>query len=203
MFVKELDNSLEVMEKKNLYVYEMELEQKKEIIDFLDALMDYIRDDSKNGLDYLVNYLKINKGMFKFFESVKLYKDKIVKELIKEYKVEYRKNYFNNKYLGLNGVFDNKLFCSIIRNKIDKYVYCNKVTKAKYKHLVAFLNEFLNEMENAKDPLKTLKHKMKIYHRYRKNEYVEIRKDQKSKIDIVKEILEEYKKEKKIYLGCK
>ena len=58
-------------------------------------------------------------------------------------------------------------------------------------------------MENARDPLKTLKHKMKIYQKYRKHEYVEVRKNQITKISLVKEILEEYKKQKQIYIGCK
>ena len=57
------------------------------------------------------------------FVKSRLSKDKIIKELLKDYKTEYKKNYWNNRYVGLNGIFDNKLFCDIIRKRIGYIWY--------------------------------------------------------------------------------
>jgi hypothetical protein len=196
MFIKELNDSLDLMDEAKIYFYEYELCDGKEKIAFLDELLEHIDNSSNFGMEYLKKYCRENCKYKDEFISIKVSKAKIVKELIKEYKVEYLKNYCNNKYLGLNGIFDNKLFCSIIERRINKYVNCNNITKNKYKHLVAFLNEFLHDMENSNDPLKTLKHKIKLYKKYRKKEYIEIRSKKNSKMDIIKDILEEYKREK-------
>ncbi len=200
-FLDELTNSIDKVDESKVYIYEAQILDKKEDIEFLTFLLSVF--EKEEGLRYLKNYLKDNKVSDNRFNKTKLSKYKIVKELIREYTSEYRKNYFNNKYVGITGIFDNELFCSIIRKRIDKMIYCNDVTKAKYKHLVAFLNELLHEMENSKNPLKTLKYKMKLYQKYRKTECVEIRKRSKAKIEIVKEILQEYNKEKNIKVGCK
>ena len=203
-FIDELKGSIDVMDQEKKYLYEYDLDKRVKSLDVLNDLIERVEETPNASLDILKKYLKdLKESEEGDFISVKVSKAKIVKGLIKEYKAEYRKNYWNNKYLGTVGVFNNELFCTIIKNKIDKYIYCNKVTKTKYKHYVAFLNEFLHEMENSDDPLKTLKHKMKLYQKYRKKEYVEIRKKQSPKIDIIKEILEEYKKEKNMMVRCK
>lgn len=197
IFVEELDGSSEMIEEAKVFLYEYDLMKKKETIEFLENLIEYVDSCPASGVDSLKKYIKENNVEEENkFTSIKVSKYKIVKELIKEYKVEYKKNYWNNKYAGLTGVFDNELFCNVIKEKINKFVYCNKVTKTKYKHLTAFLNEFLHEMENADDPLKMLVQKMKLYKKYKKTEYVEIRKEKISKIDVIKEILEDYKKAK-------
>ena len=198
LVLEELNNSLDLMDESKMYLYKHDLEQKKDMINFLDGLL----ADKNLSLDTLKRYLKEN-AKERSILVIKISKAKMVSSLLKEYKYEYRKNYWNNKYVGLEGVFDKELFCSIIKKRIDKYSYCNKVTRVKYKHLVAFLNEFLYEMENSNDPLKTLKHKMKLYQKYRKNEYVEIRNQQRAKVDIIKDILNEYKKAKILNMGCK
>ena len=198
LVLEELNNSLDLMDESKMYLYKHDLEQKKDMINFLDGLL----ADKNLSLDTLKRYLKEN-AKERSILVIKINKAKMVSSLLKEYKYEYRKNYWNNKYVGLEGVFDKELFCSIIKKRIDKYSYCNKVTRVKYKHLVAFLNEFLYEMENSNDPLKTLKHKMKLYQKYRKNEYVEIRNQQRAKVDIIKDILNEYKKAKILNMGCK
>lgn len=195
-FLEELKNSIDAADESKVYLYEAQILDKKEDIDFLDFLVSVL--DKEDGVRYLKNYLRDNKVSDNHFNQSRINKYKIVKELIREYTTEYRKIYFDNKYVGIIGIFDNELFCSIIRRRIDKMTYCNNVTRAKYKHLVAFLNELLQEMEISKNPLKTLKHKMKLYQKYRKSEYVEIRNKSKTKIEIVKGILEEYKKEKNI-----
>lgn len=192
MFMDELNNSLDIMDENNLYIYKNELSKKQETIEFLDSLIIKIKDSPDLGLKILKTGFSIANSK----HSIKINKEKILKELIKEYQIEYKKNYWNNKYIGISGIFDNDLFCNIIKNKINKYSNCNKVTKTKYKHLNAFLNELLNDMENAENPLKMLKQKMKLYKKYKKTEYIEIRKYQKAKIDIIKEILEEYKMQK-------
>ena len=192
MFMDELNNSLDIMDENNLYIYKNELSKKQETIEFLDSLIIKIKDSPDLGLKILKNGFSIANSK----HSIKINKEKILKELIKEYQIEYKKNYWNNKYIGISGIFDNDLFCNIIKNKINKYSNCNKVTKTKYKHLNAFLNELLNDMENAENPLKMLKQKMKLSKKYKKTEYIEIRKYQKAKIDIIKEILEEYKMQK-------
>lgn len=200
-FLEEINNSASEVDESKIYIYEAQIIDKKEDIEFLDFLISVF--DKEDGFRYLKNYLKDNKSSYNHFNQTRISKYKIVKELIREYTSEYRKNYFNNKYVGITGLFDNELFCSIIRKRIDKMTYCNNVTKAKYKHLTVFLNELLHEMENSKNPLKTLKHKMKLYQKYRKSEVVEIRNKSKSKIEIVKEILAEYNKEKNMKIGCK
>ena len=203
-FINELDGSIDVMDQEKKYLYEYDLEKRRKSLDILNELISRVKENPNSSVEILKKYLKeIKEEKEKSFVTIKISKAKIVKELIKEYKTEYRKNYWNNRYLGTVGLFDNELFCNIIKSKIDKYVYCNKVTKTKYKHYVAFLNEFLHEMESSEDPLNTLKHKMKLYQKYKKKEYVEIRKNQNPKIDIIKEILEEYKKEKNETIRCK
>lgn len=203
-FIDELRSSIDVMDQEKKYLYEYDLDKRVKSLDVLNDLIERVEETPNASLDILKKYLKeLKESEEEDYISIKVSKAKIVKGLIKDYKSEYRKNYWNNKYLGTVGVFNNELFCNIIKSKIDKYIYCNKVTKTKYKHYVAFLNEFLHEMENSDDPLKTLKHKMKLYQKYRKKEYVEIRKKQSPKIDIIKEILEEYKKEKNMMVRCK
>ena len=199
MFIEELKTSLEMADENNVYIYEHDIEQKEENIRFLSDFANAIKQE---GFDYLKEYINKNKDLEEGLSVRKFSKVQIVKSLLKEYKSEYKRNYWNSKYVGINGIFDNELFCNIIKKRIDRYVYCNDVTKAKYKHLVAFLNELLHEMENSKNPLKTLKYKMKLYQRYKKTEYIEIRKQQKSKVDVIKDILEEYKKEKKVVNRC-
>lgn len=197
IFVEELDGSSEMVDETKVFLYEYDLIKKKEMIELLENLIEYVKSCPASGVDSLKKYIKENSvEEDSKVISIRVSKYKIVKELIKAYKAEYKKNYWNNKYAGLTGAFDNELFCSVIKEKINKYVYCNKVTRAKYKHLTAFLNEFLHEMENAEDPLKMLVQKMKLYKKYKKTEYVEIRKEKISKIDVIKEILEDYKKEK-------
>ena len=204
LFIHELKNSLDVMDETNLYIYKNELSKKQECIDFLNIIIKYINDSPDSGIAYLKNYLNANKNKNPYLNSsIKLEKEQIVKSLLKEYKKEYLKNHFDNKSVGLNGIFNNDLFCSIIRKKIEKYSNCNKVTVNKYKHLTAFLTEFLTEMENARNPLKTLKQKMKIYKKYKKTEFVEIRGKKSSKIEVIKDILEEYKKAKNKLIRCK
>lgn len=196
MFVAELNDAMSSMSDDEKYIHEYELNNKKDDLLFLEEL---IKSKDKLSCDSLKIYLKeLEKNTAGDFLSIKVDKIKIMKDLLKEYKIEYRKTYFCNKYVGLTGAFDNELFCSIIKRRIDKYTYCNKVTRTKYKHLTSFLTELFNEMENSNFPLKTLKHKMKLYQKYRKNEYIEIRKQQKTKISIIKEILDEYKKEKSL-----
>lgn len=198
-----LENSLDMMDKSKYFVYEYDLKQKQETIEFLDVVTQYIKYSPDSGIEYLRKYIKVKQlSKEKLYEQNTITKERIVKELIKEYKKENSKNYFNNKYLSLNGLFNNELFCNIIKEKINKYTYCNKVTKTKYKHLASFLTEFLYEMENSKDPLKTLKHKMKLYQKYKKTEYIEIRSVKKTKIEIIKEILEEYREQKKEMSRC-
>jgi len=204
MYIEELQNSLDDMDQNNAFFYEGELVSKKEEISFLDNLLDYVSEDSNSGIECLKNYIKVNKlkNESSYVRAI-ISKENLIKDLLKEYKIEYKKNYSNNKYLGLNGVFDKDLFCGIIQKRIDKCIFCNRVTREKYKHLAAFLTELLHEIESSENPLMTLKHKMKIYKKYKNTEYVEIRKNRVSKLEIVKEILEEYKKEKKINIGCK
>lgn len=203
LYIDDLSNSLNVMGEEKIFLYESEVEQGKEKISFLKEIIEEV-NSSDQGVNYLKEFLKETSKTEKGgFVLLKVSKVKILKELLKEYKIESRKRYWDNKSVGLNGLFNNELFCSIIKNKIDKYIYCNKVTQTKYKHLVAFLNEFLHEMETSNDPLKTLKHKIKLYEKYKKTEFIEIRKRKLPKIDIIKEILEEYKKEKKVCMRCK
>jgi hypothetical protein len=202
LYVKELSSSLGDADEASIPFYEGQISENKDIIGFLSKVMSFVRNKNNAGIDYLNKYIKENKDTEKSaLISINVSKVQILKALLKDYKTEYRKNYWNNKSVGLNGIFDNDLFCSIIKKRIDRYVYCNNVTRTKYKHLVAFLTEFLHEMENSDNPLKTLKYKLKLYQRYKKTELVEIRQHQMSKYDVVKEILEEYKKEKKNRLG--
>lgn len=203
LFIDELKSSLNIMDENNLYIYKSELSKKQESIKFLDSLIQYINNTSNSGITYLKNYLKKAKKENLYSISSKIEKEAIVKSLLKEYNKECAKNYLDNKYIGLTGIFNNELFCSIIRKRINKYSNCNKVTVNKYKHLTAFLGELLQEMENSKNPLKTLKQKIKIYKKYKKTEYIEIRGKQNPKIDIIKEILEDYKKEKAKLIRCK
>lgn len=164
-------------------------------IDDKEAEVDFLEDvrigllGNREGLKFINQLLKNLNDSTEY----KISKHDILKQLIKEYKMEYRKNYSINKKLVLTGIFDNNLFCEVIQKNIDKYTKCNKVTRKKYVHLTAFLNELLCEMQNSDNPLKTLRHRMRIYCKYKNSEYVEIRNKKLKKEEILKEILNEYK----------
>lgn len=197
LYINELKDSVNEYDESKLMIdYDIELKQKE--CEFLDLLKIYVNEND-NGLKCLKKFLKNNRDDVFSNEFIKIDKFFILKQLLKEYSNEYKKNYWDKRRLGLKGVFDNKLFCDVIKNKINKYTMCNRVTRKKYNHLTAFLNELLYEMENAEDPLKTLSHKMKLYKRYKKTEYIEIRKEKINKIKILKDILEEYNKEKQLF----
>jgi len=194
LYIQELNDSLKDMDEEKNILYKHDIKLKKEELEFLDELKEEISITS-NGLGFLNKLLKTYNDSDKP-HLITISKYDIINQILKEYKIEYKKNYWNNKKVGTNGVFDNTLFCKIIRRKIDKYTNCNKVTRKKYNHLVVFLNEFLHEMEHSNDPLKTLKQKMRLYSRYKKTEIIEIRDEQISKISLVKEILNEYNNKK-------
>lgn len=194
LYIEELQNSVNNSDDDKAMVYRNDIESLENDLSFYDEI-ELCVDTYSNGLDYLKKYIKRCESNDDS-SLLRIDKYSILKELLKEYKIEYKKNYWNNKRLGLNGIFDNNLFCEIIKNKINKYVNCNKVTRKKYSHLVVFLNELLHEMENSDSPLKLLKQKMKMYEKYKKTEYIEIRSKKLTKVDILKEILEEYNKKK-------
>lgn len=191
LYVEELELALGENTSKDVFINH-EIKEKNEESNFL--------DDLKRGLISTNDGIKYIKEMIKKESNDSFYKiskKDILKTLIKEYKIEYKKNYWDNKKVGLSGVFDNDLFCEIIKKKILMYTNCNRVTVKKYVHLTAFLNELLCEMENSDNPLKTLKHKMNIYSRYKNSEYVEIRSKKIRKSEVLKQILAEYNKLKK------
>ena len=47
-------------------------------------------------------------------------------------------------------------------------------------------------MQDAKDPLKTLNNKLKLYEKYEKTEYIVINCKNNSKAKIIKDLLKEY-----------
>ena len=190
LYIQELSNSLSSMDEDNLILYKHDLKLKNEEIEFLNDIKATIHD-SNDGLTCLKKMLKsLDTG--NSLSLIKFNKIDVIKQILKEYRKEYRKNYWNNKRLGTKGIFDNKLFCEVIRKKIHKYTSCNKVTRKKYNHLAAFLTEFLHEMENSSDPSTTLKQKIMLYKKYKKTEYIEIRMEKFNKIDVINDILKEY-----------
>ena len=197
LYIDELNDSLKESSYEESEFYKHNIEAKEEELNFLKEIKTKIKKE-ENCLDYMKKLIKsLDKKEIDNDFLVKVSKYEIVKKLIKEYKSEYKKSSWGNKKIGVNGIFDNKLFCSVIQNKISKYVNCNKVTKKKYTHMVAFLNEFLQEMENSKDPLKTLNHKLKLYEKYKKTEVVNVNTRVIDKVDILKDILKEYNQRKK------
>lgn len=191
IYIEELEKSLIGDVDKDIYI-KYEIEEKLEERDFLDSLRAYLlyTDD---GVKLINEMIKNNSSVD---DLSKISKIDVLKQLIKEYKIEYRKNYYNSKKLGLSGVFDNNLFCAVIKRKINEYTNCNRVTRKKYVHLTAFLNELLCEMENSDNPLKILRHKMRIYSKYKNSEYIEIRNKKVQKSEVLKEILKEYNNKK-------
>ena len=197
LYIDELNDSLKESIYEESEFYKHNIEAKEEELNFLKEIKTKIKKE-ENCLDYMKKLIKsLDKKEIDNDFLVKVSKYEIVKKLIKEYKSEYKKSSWGNKKIGVNGIFDNKLFCSVIQNKISKYVNCNKFTKKKYNHMVAFLNEFLQEMENSKDPLKTLNHKLKLYEKYKKTEVVNVNTRVIDKVDILKDILKEYNQRKK------
>lgn len=191
LYVEELENTLGNDSDKEVFVRH-EIAEKQEENDFLETLENYLMYYKNDGIKFISQMIKNDKED----AFSKISKKDILKQLFKEYKIEYKKHYFFNKKMRLSGVFDNNLFCEIIKKKIDVYTNCNRVTKKKYVHLTAFLNELLCDMQNSDNPLKTLRHRMKIYTKYEDSEYVEIRNKKVQKSKILMEILEEYNKMK-------
>lgn len=175
-------------------------EERKEI---LDELFEHLKD-SDNAFKELKDILKKlrNKG-FVNIELSKVYKINIIKKLIYEYKKEYKKTFIDSKIVGIKGLFDNALFCDIIKRRIDKHKNCNMITKNTYEHEVAFLQEFLLSMEKSKNPLKTLSRKVISYKSQKRDECVRIRENVKPKIFIVEEVLQIYREEKNVRQRCK
>lgn len=197
IYVDELYKSLEDIDKSQMIRYNEDLSLKREELFFLEEIVDYLSYSGGQCLDCLNMFKKaFDKVTIGENAILNIRKYHIIKDLLKEYKTQYRKNYFSNKNLGVTGIFDNDLFCSVIKSRINQYTNCNKVTRKKYNHMVAFLTEFLNEMQNSSDPIKTLKHKMRLYEKYKKTEFIKIRTAKSTKIDIIKDIIKEYNKEK-------
>lgn len=184
--IEELEKNVEQYSK-DFFLLSQIIEKSEELY-FLDELRVVFLAE-KDGLKIINQFIKKSNDDGQY----KVNKHDILKQLIREYKIEYKKNNFVNKKLGLSGIFDNNLFCEIIQKKIDKYTNCNKVTRKKYVHLTVFLNELLCEMQNSDNPLKILRHKMKIYAKYKNSEYIEIRNKKLRKEEILKEIIKEYK----------
>ena len=197
LYIEQLNSSLNDGNEEEKEYYKSNIEAKENELSFLEEIKNRIKRE-ENGLEYIRKLLKsLDKKDLDDFFLVKVSKYEVVKKILKEYKSDYKKSVWGNKKLGVEGIFDNKLFCNVIENKIGKYVNCNKVTKKKYTHLVAFLTEFLNEMENSSDPLKTLNHKLKLYEKYKKTEIININTRVVDKVHILKEILNEYNNRKK------
>lgn len=177
-------------ENEDFFVCECKIKDKEEENKFLREFVEVL-PKVDDGIKYLkkciVEYKKSSE--YCYWE---ISKASILKQLIKEYKAEYKKNSKYINKLGIDGMFDNDMFCSIIKRKIVRYTSCNKVTSKKYRHLTAFLNEFLVEMQMAKDPLKTLNDKLKLYEKYKNSELVEVYNEKKSKVSIIREVLKEY-----------
>lgn len=201
LYINELEVSFDDASKDNLMYYESDISLKKDEIVFLNEIIVEIERDSE-GLKYLKGLLKYYSSMSISNKYIDISKYSIVKQLIKEYKINYKKNYWYNRQLGLKGVFDNDLFCKLIKDKIDKYTNCNKVTKNKYRHLVAFLNELLVEMEDSSNPLKTLKDKLKMYDKHKKLEVIKIKTNTINKSVIIRNILKEYSENKNKAIKC-
>lgn len=173
----------------SFFTYECKIINKTEENSFLNDLVTSIMV-ADDGLIYLKQYLKSYKHNENEYYSIG--KISVLKQLIKEYKVAYKRDYKEINTLGIDGMFDNNIFCDVIKQKIEKYNNCNKVTKKKYRHLSAFLNELLIEMQNANDPLKTLNNKIKLYEKYKNTEVIQIYNVKRSKVDVIKEVLKEY-----------
>ena len=175
LYIDKLNDSVDELSYEEKELYNHTVKAKEEELKFLEEVRTKIKnhEDCLKYMKKLAKELDENDAGQGYF-IVQISKYEIVKNLIKEYKSEYKKSIWATKKIGVKGVFDNKLFCNVIQNKIGKYVNCNKVTKKKYTHLVAFLNEFLQEMKTSKDPLKTLHHKLKLYEKYKHTEVVNI-----------------------------
>lgn len=193
LYIQELNNSLKY-DAENSFFYKHDIKLKMDELEFLNELKAGV-SVSNNGVEYLRKMLALNNPNNSFY-LLRFNKYDIIKQVLKDYKNEYKRNYWNNKIVGVKGVFDNKLFCDVIKKRINKYTNCNKVTKKKYTHLVAFLNELLHEMENSSNPIETLKQKMNLYKRYKKTEFVCVRLEKFTKIDVIKDILNEYNEKK-------
>lgn len=176
-------------EEENSFMYEYKAKNKIEENEFLNEMI-YIIPKVDDGIKYLKGCITKYKRSEEYIDYVS--KISVLKQLVKEYKAEYRKSYKYLNKLSIEGMFNNDVFCDIIRDKIIKYTKCNRVTRKKYRHLTAFLNELLIEMQNADDPLKTLNHKLKLYERYKNTEIIAIQRIKKSKAEIIKEVLKEY-----------
>ena len=201
LYIEELKSSLNDVEEGRFLFYQEEIKTKTAVYDFLLGMYDSVKDSS-NCLKLLKNALVSieNSDYYEYINNA--WKYDAIKDLILEYKKEYKKEFKYNKKIGVNGVFDKELFCLLIKKKINKYTNCNKVTREKYKHLVAFLNEFLQEIENSVCPLKTIKQKLKLYEKYKKMEYIEIRSKKVSKVEVLKEIINEYNAKKVSVREC-
>lgn len=182
---------------------QIDIASKEEEKEILDELFNRLCN-SLNAFKELKGLLKkLKSNDFVNLELSKITEINLIKKLIYEYKKEYKKTFLDNKIVGVSGLFNNELFCGIIKRRIDKHTNCNKITKAKYEHEVAFLQEFLLAMEKSKNPLKTLKRKILSYRTQKKDEYVKVRNSITTKIAIVEEILQSYREEKKKYERCK
>lgn len=187
--INEIKNSLDKANEDEKLIYNHNINNKLEEIEYLNEMFIIISKQS-DGIKYLkgcINYYKKADNYITYISKID-----VLKELIKEYKQEYKKYYKSLKHLQIDGRFDNEIFCNIIKNKIVKYTNCNRVTRKKYSHLTAFLNELLIEMQDAKDPLKTLNNKLKLYEKYEKTEYIVINCKNNSKAKIIKDLLKEY-----------
>lgn len=194
-YIEEIRNSLDIEDKFSGSFLEYDIEKLEEENEYLDEIRAFVIT-SIDGLKYVKNSIK--KFEKKQDYSIIVSKYNLMKNLIKNYKIEYNKNYKINNSVGTKGVFDNNLFCEVIKKQIFKYTNCNIVTKKKYSNLVAFLNEILHEMESSNDPLKTLKEKMKLYEKYKNSEYVIIRNNKVSKVEVLGNIIDEYNSRKEI-----
>lgn len=187
--IDEIKSSLDNVTEDEQLMYKYNIDSKLKENDYLFEMINIISKEN-DGIKYLKSCIKY----YKKADNCVMYISKIevLRNLIKEYKQEYKHDYKSIKYLQIDGKFDNESFCNIIKKKIVRYTNCNKVTRKKYCHLTAFLNELLIEMQSAEDPLKTLNNKLKLYEKYEKTEYIVINFKNNSKAKIIKDLLKEY-----------